>query len=210
MLKQTVEYKDYNGATRRDTLYFNLTEFELIEIQTESERGIEVDLKEAIENEDTKGILKFVKILVTNGYGVKSSDGRFFEKSPEILNRFVSSAAYSPFIMDLFTDIQGKMVPFINGIMPQGLIERAEQMKKASGGSTTQGETLPNPYETGFSGNSEIIAPAPIEEVGPAPELQPEITDQDQADFLAWKKSRGIEVEGLTRPPHESGQGFQL
>ena len=207
MLKQTVEYKDYNGATRRDTLYFNLTEFELIEIQTESERGIEVDLKEAIENEDTKGILKFVKILVTNGYGVKSSDGRFFEKSPEILNRFVSSAAYSPFIMDLFTDIQGKMVPFINGIMPQGLIERAEQMKKASEGSTTQAETLPNPYETGFSGNSEIIAPAPIEE---APELKSEITDQDQADFLEWKKAKWLEEQGMSRPPHESGEGFQL
>lgn len=201
MLKQTVEYKDYNGATRRDTLYFNLTEFELVEIQTESERGIEVDLKEAIENEDTKGILKFVKILVTNGYGVKSSDGRFFEKSPEILNRFVSSAAYSPFIMDLFTDIQGKMVPFINGIMPQGLIERAEQIQKASEGSTAQGETLPNPYETGFSGNSEIISPAPI--------VEPETSDEE-AEFKAWKAAKEAEEQGLTRPPHESGKGYQL
>lgn len=199
MLKQTVEYKDYNGATRRDTLYFNLTEFELIEIQTESERGIEVDLKEAIENEDTKGILKFVKILVTNGYGVKSSDGRFFEKSPEILNRFVSSAAYSPFIMDLFTDIQGKMVPFINGIMPQGLIERAEQMQK----QRDSVEDLPNPYESGFDGDSEVIAAAPT--ISNEPE-----TSDEEAEFKAWKAAKAAEEQGMTRPPHESGQGFQL
>lgn len=198
MLKHVIEYKDFNGATRRDTLYFNLSEFELLEIQAKSKRGIHVDLREAIDNEDAEGVLKFVKILVHGGYGEKSADGRYFEKSDEITRKFVNSALYSDLIMDLFTN-QEKLVAFINDLMPEKLIARANEMQKVS---ETEDLPLQNPYEAGFSNDSEIIAPPP--------EFKAEITDQDYSEFEAWKAAKAAEEQGMTRPPHESGQGYQL
>lgn len=195
MLKHVIEYEDFNGATRRDTLYFNLSEFELLEIQAKSKRGIHVDLQEAIDNEDAEGVLKFVKILVHGGYGEKSADGRYFEKSDEILRRFVSSALYSDLIMDLFTN-QDKLITFINELMPEKLIARAEQIK-------AEQKKVTNPYETGFDGDSEII------EAAPTIPNEPETSDEE-AEFKAWKAAKAAEEQGMTRPPHESGQGFQL
>lgn len=199
MIKQTIDYLDYNGKGQRDELYFNLTEFEVIEIQVASPLGIHGDLRRAIDEEDNQGVLNFVKILVHNGYGIKSADGKHFEKSPEILNRFLNSAAYSPFIMDLFTDIPGKLVPFVNNLIPDSLIERAEKMRQVR----DQVVQEPNPYEVGLNGGTEVIPS------GPVVFADPTLKSDEQAEFEAWKAAKAAEEQGMPRPPHESGQGFQ-
>lgn len=205
MIKQTIDYLDYNGKGQRDELYFNLTEFEVIELQVASPLGIHGDLRRAIDEEDNQGVLNFVKILVHNGYGIKSADGKHFEKSPEILNRFLNSAAYSPFIMDLFTDIPGKLVPFVNNLIPDSLLARAEKMQQIQAENAPAEQ--PNPYEVGLNGGTEVIPSGAI--LGDAPALKPEITDADYSEFEAWKAAKAAEEQGMARPPHESGQGFQ-
>jgi len=134
MLKQTITYTDFNGTPRTEDLYFNLTEFELVEIQSDSEKGIQADLQDAIRDKDLRRLLAFIKMLVNKAYGIKSEDGKHFEKSPEILQRFQNSALYSDLLLNLFEDEGTRAEKFITGLMPKELIARATAKAQGQGG----------------------------------------------------------------------------
>lgn len=137
MLKQTITFTDFNGQERTKDLYFNLTEFELIEIQVESEEGIQKEMEDAVAAKDLRRLLDFIKMLVHKAYGEKSADGLYFEKSPEILQKFVSSALYSDLLLHLFQEEGARAEKFITGLMPKELLERA--IAKAKGQDPTAG-----------------------------------------------------------------------
>jgi len=133
MLKQTISYTDFNGTDRTEDLYFNLTEFELVEIQTESVNGIQEDMKQAVADKDLRRLLDFIKMLVHKSYGIKSADGRHFEKSPEILQKFVNSALYSDLLLHLFQEEGARAEKFITGLMPKDLLARAIAQSQGDG-----------------------------------------------------------------------------
>lgn len=133
MLKQTISYTDFNGTARTEDLYFNLTEIELVDIQIDSKEGIQKDLEAAIADKDLRKLLDFIKMLVHKGYGLKSEDGRNHDKSPTILNDFVSSALYSDLLLNLFADEGARAEKFITGLMPKDLIERAMALSQEQG-----------------------------------------------------------------------------
>src|SRR5690606_19443202 len=135
MLKQSITYTDFNGTERTEDLYFNLTEAELIDIQVNSQNGIEKDLQDAIDGRDIREILAFIKMLVHKSYGVKSEDGRHFRKSEAITEDFVNSALYSDLLLELFKDEGEKGVKFITGLMPKDLIQRATTAMKGDDGT---------------------------------------------------------------------------
>ena len=70
--------------------------------------------------------------LIDFSYGIKSSDGQYFEKSEEILKRFKSSPAYSELFMELATDDNGAAA-FINGVIPNDLKQGELPQDKPSG-----------------------------------------------------------------------------
>lgn len=135
MLKQTIHFTDYNGQQREITEYFHLNEAEIVDMQAKSKNGIQAEMEDAILSNDAGRVLDFIKELVHRSYGKKSQDGLTFEKSPEILQRFINSAYYSDFLLGLIEDNGLKGQEFVKGIMPAKLVERAmAQVQGQQGG----------------------------------------------------------------------------
>lgn len=127
MIKKNVEYTDFNGEKRTETLYFNLTEAELMDMELSEDGGLSERLTKIIENGDKAGLLRFLKEFILNSYGEKSEDGRRFVKNDTIRSEFAQTEAFSKLLMDMLTD-EKAAADFVNGIVPASLKEYASKM----------------------------------------------------------------------------------
>ena len=126
MLKLTRTYNDYNGASRTEDFYFNLTQAEVTEMELSVDGGLVEMINRIVAAQDGKQIIAVFKDVILRAYGEKSPDGKRFIKSQELRDAFAQTEAYSDLFMELATDAEAA-ARFINGIIPQG--------KKASSGS---------------------------------------------------------------------------
>lgn len=136
MLKKTVNYFDFDGNERTEDLYFNLTQTELVEMAMELPDGVtdsvgndpaKIDEKAAalklMETLGNKGVLEFIKNLLLKSYGIKSEDGRRFEKSEEISKEFSQTLAFDTILMELMSnDVEA--ANFVNNIIPSKLVDK--------------------------------------------------------------------------------------
>lgn len=122
MFKKTVTYDDYNGVKRTEDLYFNLTQTELVKMQYSINGGYGEMIQRAIEAKDGKTIMNVIEELIDKSYGVKSLDGKRFEKSEEITRAFKETPAYDQLFIELVTD-DVKAAEFVNGIRPANMPE---------------------------------------------------------------------------------------
>lgn len=119
MLKETIEYTDYNGVVRKEDFRFNLTQAEVVEMEMTEEGGMVAMIQRIVDAKDTKAIMKTFKDLVLKAYGVTSPDGRRFIKSDELREEFSQTEAYNKLFMKLATDSDAAAA-FVNGILPKG------------------------------------------------------------------------------------------
>ena len=124
MLKKTITYTDYNNIERTEDFYFNLTEAEIMEMELSTTGGLAEAIQRVIAAQDAKSIVKIFKDLVLKAYGVKSPDGKRFEKSDEIAKDFEHNPAYSIIFMELATDSDAA-AKFVNGIIPANMSKKA-------------------------------------------------------------------------------------
>ena len=124
MIKKTVTYDDYNGFSRTEDFYFNLTKAEVMEMQLSTVGGLDTMLKKLVASNDMPSIIKVFKELVIKAYGEKSPDGRRFIKNDELRAEFEQTEAYSIIFMELATDDKAA-AEFINGIVPKDLADQA-------------------------------------------------------------------------------------
>lgn len=118
MIKETVKYIDYNGVEREDTLYFHFNKAEIAMMQMSVEGGMGERIQKIIDAKDQQEIIKLFKKLVLDSYGIKSEDGKRFEKSEQLRTEFEQSEAYSELFMTLATNTD-EAIKFVNGILPQ-------------------------------------------------------------------------------------------
>lgn len=117
MLKKTITYTDYNGTSRTEDFYFNLSKAETLEMELGVNGGLTNYLQKILAAQDAPTIIKIFKELVLKAYGEKSADGRRFIKSDEMAKAFSETEAYSQLYMELaFNDASA--AEFINGIVP--------------------------------------------------------------------------------------------
>jgi hypothetical protein len=130
MLKQTVNFKDYNDQDSEETLYFNLNKSEmadLLDLQPQLEEwarktnGPEREL----DSNEIREFFDILKRLVDVSYGQRSADGKRFVKDDALLRDFKQSAAYDAFLFSLFEDPQNA-VNFMTAILPKDLVAQAE------------------------------------------------------------------------------------
>ena len=126
MLKKTIKYTDFNGEEREEDFYFNLTKADLIAKEAMTEGGYRAKLEVFGKSKSGAQVMTVFKELIEDSYGIKSEDGRFFNKSPEIAHEFMQSAAYDTFFMELVTDADAALA-FSRGIMPPDLVEAARK-----------------------------------------------------------------------------------
>lgn len=135
MLKQTITYEDWDDQTVTEDLYFNITKAEVgenlsllvrwkddFEAFQKSFEGRDPDGE--VPPEDVETMLKMVKAFMELSYG-RRPDQKRFEKGPEVWKEFTQTAAYSHFLMSLFSDIQ-KAFEFMSQIFPAEFIREAQ------------------------------------------------------------------------------------
>ena len=129
MYKKTIEYTDYNGVKRVEDFYFDLNKAEITEMELSQEGGMSNLIKKITDAKDMPSLIKLFKDLILKAYGVKSDDGKYFIKDPELAKKFTFTPAYSILFMELATD-ESKATEFINSIVPQEAVEKAKELEK--------------------------------------------------------------------------------
>lgn len=127
MFTKTVTYKDFDGNERTEVCRFNLSEPEIIEMETSYPGGLEQMLKKIIEEKDQQKILAVFKELMLKSYGEKTPDGKRFIKSKELSEAFSQTGAYEQLYMQILRDTDFA-IEFTNGIMPERVRQAANQI----------------------------------------------------------------------------------
>ena len=117
MFKYEQKYVDYNGVERTDTLYFNFSKAELMEMELSTQAGVEEMIRMMIATNDNAKIVQTFKEMILKSYGIKGEDGRRFIKSKELREQFEQSEAYSEFFMALIANEDDLQTKFINGVV---------------------------------------------------------------------------------------------
>lgn len=120
MLKKTIKYEDFDGNTREETFYFNLTKAEIAEMELSTDGGLSGKIQKIIETQDNATIIAIFKDIIGRSYGEKSPDGKQFVKNQQIRDAFMQTQAYSDLFMELATSPEAASA-FINGIVPSDL-----------------------------------------------------------------------------------------
>lgn len=128
MLKKTMTYTDYDGNSRTEDFYFNISKAEIIEMQFSETGGLDKLIKKIMDTKDYKKLIDLFKNLIKISYGEKSLDGRTFEKSEEIFKRFEQTEAYSDLFMELATNTDAA-INFLTSIVPSDLAKELDKGK---------------------------------------------------------------------------------
>jgi PDZ domain-containing secreted protein len=122
MLCKQITYTDYNGTSRTENFYFNLSKAELLEMELGVNGKMSSLLEQIVQEKDVAKITAHFKSIILKSYGQKSLDGKRFDKSQEVLDAFTQSEAYSQLFVELATNDE-KAIEFINALIPADLVE---------------------------------------------------------------------------------------
>lgn len=129
MFKETKTYEDFNGVTRTEDFYFNMSKAELAEMELSVSGGMENLLKKIVDSQDNKKIVETFKEILLKAYGEKSDDGRRFIKSPELSKAFSETPVYSDMFIELATN-EDYAAKFIEGIIPRDMKDQLDAAEK--------------------------------------------------------------------------------
>lgn len=118
MFPYTTTYEDYNGETRTETFYFNLTEAELATMEFEAGGGLSEKLRSIVEAKKVAELARLFEDFILRSYGEKSDDGRRFMKNEEIREGFKATPVYSELYMKMASD-DVFASKFIQGVIPK-------------------------------------------------------------------------------------------
>lgn len=138
MYAKTIKYTDYNDVPREETFYFNLNRAELLKMMvTESDATLDQVFEYFKQTRNSKKLLAMIEDLIKASFGIKSADGKSFIKTPEYLNMFVQSEAYSELLTELLGDAD-KAADFFLKILPKNLQNDVEKFYKEHPNATVE------------------------------------------------------------------------
>lgn len=109
MLNKDITYVDFGGTERTETFYFHLTKGEVAEFDLDK-------FVDCVRSHDIGELSRLFKTIILSAVGVKSLDGRRFQKSEEISDEFYQTNAYAELFDELTAD-PDKMEKFIQGCL---------------------------------------------------------------------------------------------
>lgn len=127
MYKETITYVDYNGEKRSEDHYFNLNETELAKMELSVDGGLKERLERLIQERNIPEILKEIEAIIELAYGVKSADGRTFDKDPKHFLAFKQSEAYNKFFQKYAFDAKNA-AKLINAIVPAHMSKSDDEL----------------------------------------------------------------------------------
>lgn len=126
MLKRPITYTDFNGKTVTEDFYFNISMSELMDMELNSEGGVEEYFKNLIakaEKGEKGPVIREFRKIILSAYGVKSEDGKRFVKNDEFRDDFASSAAFDALFIDMATN-EKAAENFFMGALPKELTDK--------------------------------------------------------------------------------------
>lgn len=126
MLKKTITYTDFNGKTRTEDFYFNLTKTELVRLDSDYPGGFEKYLQASVDDNQNGRIMDIFEDLIKRSYGIKSEDGKHFRKSVEISNEFFDTPAYDSLFIELCTNTDAA-TSFVTKLIPEDLRDQVNK-----------------------------------------------------------------------------------
>lgn len=125
MYKRTVKFEDFDGNERVEDFYFHMSKAEVIQWLTcNGGYTLDKELTALYKAGRGRDIMDLFEDLLRRSYGVKSVDGRRFDKDDEIWKNFRNTEAYSTIFTELVTDAK-KAGAFVNAILPKKILEEA-------------------------------------------------------------------------------------
>lgn len=128
MFRKVVAYTDFLGNEREKTLYFHLTEAEVLQWEGMLSGTLSEKIQQIQQSKNLDETIKVFTEIIDKAYGDLTPDGEYFYKSPEILAKFKATQAYSKFYMELATNDEVGAA-FINEIFPAEMMERLEKAR---------------------------------------------------------------------------------
>ena len=135
MFEKTITYKDFFGNEKTEKRYFNLSEAEVIESQFDAENNFSKLILRIANTNDKETLGKLFKEIILKSYGEPSADGVYFNKSPEIRDKFEHSALYNALYMELLFDAD-KASEFINKVIPVESLQKMVDNAQAKSAET--------------------------------------------------------------------------
>ena len=132
MIKKTITFEDYNGMQRTEDHYFHLNKAEIAKMEMSVQGGLAERIKRIVAAQDQPAIIEVFEDLIKRSYGVKTADGRGFDKNPKHIEEFMATEAYSILFMELATDAEAAAA-FINGIIPADMAKQLDTKALTSG-----------------------------------------------------------------------------
>lgn len=120
MFKDTITYEDFDGNIREETVYFNMSRMEAMELMASYPDGYDHYLQSVVDSGDSRLIVDTFSGFVKKAYGVKSEDGTRFVKSEELSEEFGQTAVYDEIMMKLAQN-EEYVKAFVRGVVPQGI-----------------------------------------------------------------------------------------
>lgn len=125
MLSKKIKYEDFDGNLVEETYYFNLSESELVKLETTMPGGFAEKLKRCLQNKMIPELMSEFENIILASYGEKSLDGKKFVKNNSIREDFHCSAAFDALFMELLTDSDAAAA-FLMGVIPKKLVEKSK------------------------------------------------------------------------------------
>jgi hypothetical protein len=125
MIRKTLSYRDFNDEPHTEDFYFHLSKPELIDLEVSQAGGLSTFLPKMIAAQDMGVVVDLFKKIVRMSLGIRSEDGKKFDKRSQearaYVNEFMDSPAYEALFDDL-TSNDTAAAEFIVGLVPAGLI----------------------------------------------------------------------------------------
>ena len=119
MFKTEITTENFEGKKITETLRFNLSETEMLDLVKADPTFTEDYLRWIVEQQDVSAMFDVIRKLVAVSYGVMSEDGRAFRKKPDDVYDFLHSTLYEALIDKFVTEGNDKfMTEFIVGVFP--------------------------------------------------------------------------------------------
>lgn len=128
MIKKTVTYTDYDGISRTEDFYFDLSEDRAVEMAFAKDGGIEAFIKRIIREKNQQEIIRMLREYLRLTYGEKSDDGKYFIQNDQVFERFKSTKAYEKIFMELAFN-SAAAADFINKTIPQNIADKIAEYR---------------------------------------------------------------------------------
>lgn len=125
MIKKTITYEDFNGEQQTEDFYFHLSKSELIDIETGVEGGMGNLMANLVKMAEPGPIVKQFREIIVRSYGVRSPDGKKFDKTDELTRDFLASPAFDALFSEIIAS-EKAAEEFVYGIMPKDLVAQVQ------------------------------------------------------------------------------------